>query len=89
MTLVASLFGMTDNFAPGQPRFKSYWIVALPVTFLVVMVVGAGFWIGPLNRQSWSRYWHRIPRLPVRNAAAGTGSETYQMNRYGGGSGEV
>lgn len=41
-TFIASIFGMSDGYKPGDDRFWIFWVVSIPLVMLMVAAVGWG-----------------------------------------------
>lgn len=62
LSWVASLFSMSDSFSPGHENFWVYFVTALPVLFLVLLL-SAVQWhqlVGKLNRIMAGFMWQAL-----------------------------
>jgi hypothetical protein len=52
-TFIASIFGMSDGYKPGDDQFWVFWVVSIPLVFIMVAVVaGWGSWLRDLIMRS-------------------------------------
>jgi len=59
LTLVASIFGMGDDFLPGQGNFWIYWAASVPLFIVSVVVIDQGY------------TFHKVARLVGAQAKRG------------------
>lgn len=43
LAVTAGIFSMSDDWAPGGDKFRYYWVITLPIVFLIA---GGYFWFG-------------------------------------------
>lgn len=43
LAVTAGIFSMADDWAPGGDKFRYYWVITLPIVFLIA---GGYFWFG-------------------------------------------